>query len=541
MVPHVPDAGLIYKTIADWPTIKPCSRMCNETDGPPTDRFESAEDFSLRETEKLYHELVDNSLGLICAHDASGTLLQVNRAAADALGYEISELVGHNLREFTPKKFHGRVDTYLAHVLQNGAARGYLHLRTRTGHQATWVYRNKLYQEPGKPPIVLGHAQDVTWRLEMEREIQSTNENYRRMFEDAPVAYHEIDKNGILIKVNRAECELLGYVKQNVLGRPVWELVAPEQQEESKRNVLRKLAGEQTLAPFLREYVGRDGKRLNLHIHENLIRSGSGEILGIRSTLLDVTEQHRVESELRRLNKELDKRVAERTAELNVSNERMREFVYTVSHDLQEPLRSIGSFAQLLNSRYANRLDEEGVEFLKYVSAGTARMGKLIKDLLAYSRVLHDEEGLFEAVSLKHVVEIVSETLNDSIQNSGAMLTWGDLPTVRANPNRMLQLFQNLISNSIKYRNEHPPVIQVEAHQDHDRWVISVADNGIGIDPADHERIFGLFKRARGGDVSGSGIGLAICHAIVQRHGGRIWVENARGGGSVFRFTLRSD
>ena len=209
-----------------------------------------------------------------------------------------------------------------------------------------------------------------------------------------------------------------------------------------------------------------------------------------------MTEQNRVESELRRLNRELDARVAERTAELNVSNERMREFVYTVSHDLQEPLRSISSFAQLLKDRYRDRLNEEGVEFLEYVRAGTVRMGSLIQDLLAYSRVLH-EERFFEEVSLKRVVEIVPETLTDSIESSGAKLRCGELPTVRANPNRMVQLFQNLISNSIKYRSEHPPVIRVEAQDDDGGWILSVADNGAVSAPADQERIFGLLSARR--------------------------------------------
>jgi PAS domain S-box-containing protein len=375
----------------------------------------------------------------------------------------------------------------------------------------------------------------------MEREIHATNENYRRLFEDAPVAYHEIDKHGILIKANRAECELLGYERTDVLGRPVWELVAPEHQAEIKANVLRKLSGEQSLVPFVRDYVGRNGKRLVLHIYENLIRSASGEILGIRSTLLDVTEQHRVESELRQLNKELDKRVAERTAELNVSNERMREFVYTVSHDLQEPLRSISSFAHLLKSRYMDRLEGDGVEFLDYISAGTVRMSKLIKDLLAYSRVLHEEENLFEDVPLRQVIEAVSLALTDSIESSGAKLIFGELPTVRGNPNRLVQLFQNLISNSIKNRSDLPPVIRIDAQRQEDRWLISITDNGAGISPADREMIFGLFKRSTSAGSSGSGIGLAICQAIVQRQGGQIWVEEAPGGGSIFRFTLRAD
>lgn len=489
-------------------------------------------------SEKLYHDLIDNSLGLIFSHDLEGNLLMINKAAADALGYLSEELEGRNYREFIASSAHGRFENYIAKIIRDGAAFGYFRLKTRSGDHITWVYRNKLYQEPGQPPIVLGHAQDVTWRLEMEKRLRETNENYRTLFEEAPVAYHEIDNHGVLINLNRAECELLGYRKTEVLGRHVWELVAPEHQEESRQSVLRKLAGEQTLAPFLREYVRHDGKRLLLNIHENLIRSESGEILGIRSTLLDVTEQHAAERELRRLNADLDKVVANRTAELNTSNDRMREFVYTVSHDLQEPLRSISSFASLLRERYADKLDEDGTEFLTYVISGAERMSRLVKDLLAYSRVLHEETTYFEEVPLPRVVDIVTEILSKSIETNGARITYGELPAVIGNPQRMVQLFQNLISNSIKYRSSEAPAIHIDAQAENGYWRVSVKDNGIGIAPSDRDRIFGLFKRSQRGADTGSGVGLAICQAIVERHGGQLWVEDVPAGGSNFVFTL---
>jgi two-component system, chemotaxis family, sensor kinase Cph1 len=516
-------------------------RMQDFSDAFRSDRLQESLDSAANQGvryDRLYRDLIDKGLGLICSHDLQGNLLMINEAAAEALGYAPQEMEGHNYREFIAPSVQERFDSYIARIVRNGTARGYLRLNTRSGREVVWIYRNKLYQNGAKAPIVLGHAQDVTWRIELEQRLRDTNYNYRRLFEEAPVAYHEIDKYGVLVNLNRAECELLGYEKREVLGRYVWELVAPEHAEESRRSVLCKLAGEQPLVPFLREYVRHDGERLLLNIHENLIRSGSGEILGIRSTLLDVTEQHRAAQELLRLNAELDKRVADRTQELNISNDRMREFVYTVSHDLQEPLRSISSFAKLLRDRYSERLDNDGVEFLEYVTSGSVRMSKLIKDLLAYSRVLHDDESQFQEGPLGNIVEVVAEILSTSIHKSGATLTYGELPVIKANANRIIQLFQNLIGNSIKYRSNRPPVIHIEASKDGDDWRISVTDNGIGIQPGDRDRIFGLFKRTPGGVAAGSGIGLAICHAIVERHGGRIWVEPAPAGGSSFIFTL---
>lgn len=488
--------------------------------------------------ESFYRDLVDSSTAFLCVHDTNGILLLVNHAAAEALGYASADMEGRELRAFAAPAYANRVMSYLARVSKAGYASGHARVLAKHGNPATWFYSSKLLKKPGDADVVLVQAQDVSDRVVREQQLRETNKLYRCLFEEAPVAYHEIDAKGVVVNLNRAECELLGWEKDQVLGRPVWELVSPEHREVSRLHVLRKLAGNQPLVPFLREYIRPDGRRVLCRIHENLIRSASGEIAGIRSTLFDVTEQHRVESELRRLNTELDRRVAEQTSELRISHARMREFVYTVSHDLQEPLRSIASFAKLLTERYADRLDKEGVDFLEFVTSGTVRMSQLIRDLLAYSHVLHDEADLFEPSNLNEIVDLAIANLNTSIESSGAQVTRADLPVVSANPNRLLQLFQNLIGNAIKYRSEAPPRVRIDARRQDSDWIISVTDNGIGVDPGDRERIFGLFKRTQEGSTPGSGIGLAICYAIVEKHGGRIWVEPAPDGGSIFSFTL---
>lgn len=164
-------------------------------------------------------------------------------------------------------------------------------------------------------------------------------------------------------------------------------------------------------------------------------------------------------------------------------------------------------------------------------------MTGLIQDLLAYSHVLHDEDAV-EQVSLSAVVDVVAANLSTSIEKSCAVIACGELPDVRANPGRLVQLLQNLVSNAIKYRSQAPPTIRIAAGRTESEWTISVTDNGIGIPEADRQRIFGLFKRSGRGAAPGSGVGLAICQAIVERHGGKIWVESAPGGGSAFVFTL---
>jgi PAS domain S-box-containing protein len=487
------------------------------------------------DADDFYRHLVENSLGLICCHNFEGMLLMVNAAAAQALGYRPEELIGRRLPDFMPPDLRPRFAKYLHRVTTVGEARGYLTLVTKSGETVTWVYRNTAY---GTSPVVIGHAQDITWRLAMERSLKHGNEQFRALFEDAPVAYHEIDCRGIVVRVNNAECEMLGRGKHAILGHPVWDLVVPEQREQSKRDVEMKLSGELEPSQVFREYIRRDGRRLYLSIHDKAIRSPSGDITGIRSTLLDMTEQHRIETELRNLNAELDRRVSERTAELNLSNERLQEFVYTVSHDLQEPLRAIIGFGALLSERYRRVLDADGVEFLEYITSGAGRMSSLLTDLLAYSRVLHDRSPARKPVSLEDILRIAEENLWSAIQDTGAVITHDALPVVNANLNRMVQLIQNLLSNSMKYRTDQPPRIRLSAERRAGSWMVSVLDNGTGVDEAHRERIFHLFRRSGERRTPGSGVGLAICRAIVQQHGGEIWVEPVREGGSNFCFTL---
>lgn len=486
-------------------------------------------------TEGFYRHLVENSLGLICCHDFRGMLLTVNTAAAEALGYDRDELTGRYLAEFMPGELRSRFTKYLHRVTTLGQAHGYLTLVAKSGKIVTWIYRNAVY---GSSPIIIGHAQDITWRLSMERSLKESREQFRALFDEAPVAYHEINGHGVVVRVNNAECELLGLQKHEILGRHVWDLVVPEQIEATRLDVQLMLSGKREPSAITREYPHPHVRTLRIEVHDKLIRSASDAIIGIRSTLLDITERSRVETELRKLNTELDRRVNERTADLNRSNERLKEFVYTVSHDLQEPLRAVMGFGELLRTRYANVLDDDGIEFLNFMTSGAGRMSELVSDLLGYSRLLHDPMPLMQTVRLDDVVQIAEENLSNAIRSSEAVITLDSLPVVTANQNRMVQLVQNLLSNAIKFSGDESPRIHVSADRQGNKWVVSVADNGIGIADKDRERIFHLFKRAGDRNTPGSGVGLAICRAIIHQHGGEIWVDSANGDGSRFRFSL---
>jgi PAS domain S-box-containing protein len=363
---------------------------------------------------------------------------------------------------------------------------------------------------------------------EFRRILAGINGRYHELFEEAPVAYHEVGLDGTVVRVNKAECELLGYERQAIIGRPVWELVAPAERDNSREAVRRKLAGTGPLPVFERKYACADGAVLTLEIHENRMYDPNGCVIGIRSAMLDITGRKQKEKEL-----------ARSTAELARSNAELEQFAYVASHDLQEPLRMVSSYTQLLARRYKGKLDPDADDFIAFAVDGAARMSRLINDLLLYSRV--GSRGCQPCpTDADAALAKAQENVRAAIEESGAVIQRSPLPTVYADPGQLVQLFQNLLGNALKFRNGGPPKIGVDCEESPDEWRFSVRDNGIGIDPKYAIRIFQVFQRLHNQkEFPGTGIGLAICKKIAERHGGRIWVESQPGQGAAFYFTIR--
>jgi signal transduction histidine kinase len=259
----------------------------------------------------------------------------------------------------------------------------------------------------------------------------------------------------------------------------------------------------------------------------------------------EMGQRRRAEEEVRSLNVDLEQRVANRTAELAErakdlarSNGELQQFAYVASHDLQEPLRMVASFTQLLAKRYSDKLDDDAREFINYAVDGAKRMQTLISDLLSYSRV-GTQGKAFELVHCDAVLDRVLKSLQLAIEDTGAVITREPLPAVAGDSIQLTQLFQNLLTNAIKFHGKKPPLVQISTENNGSMWKIAVRDNGIGISPEHADRIFVIFQRLHTKtEYPGTGIGLAICKKIVERHGGRIWVEASPGGGSTFFFTI---
>jgi PAS domain S-box-containing protein len=297
---------------------------------------------------------------------------------------------------------------------------------------------------------------------------------------------------------------------------------------------------------IIRDENGKPRRMLGAHTDVTSLKETEANLEKRNERIsLEMSEKARLEAALRKLNDELEARVQERTAELlraksalEESNIELQQFAYIASHDLQAPLRGIAGFAQFLQDDYRGKLGEKADDYIDRIVGNTARMQQLINDLLAYSRV-ESRAAPFMPHDIGSLLGEVETILHSSIEDAGAEVTHDPLPTVSCDRSQMTQVLQNLIGNGIKYRAPDPPRIHVSAERNGSHWTFSVADNGIGIEPKHHERIFEIFRRLHTQqEYPGTGIGLAVCRRVVHRHGGRIWVESDRGKGSTFFFTI---
>lgn len=325
---------------------------------------------------------------------------------------------------------------------------------------------------------------------------------------------------------NHAAEMMYGWQADEVLGQPIITLLNTLFPNETLEEV-----GVQFLAAGYWkgrvQHHRKDGTLIPILSAITAIQDENGRMIGSVSVNRDISDQVQIEEALR-----------ERTRALEARNEDLTQFAYVASHDLQEPLRMITAYLQLLSQRYSGQLDEEADEFIAFALDGATRMRRLITDLLAYGKIGRNNQ-VFAEVSLEKVLQQVLANLELRIQETQVSITHDPLPTVFAVKTQMIQLFQNLLSNAIKFRNQTDPTIHISVQREPTRWIIQVMDNGIGIDPDMSERIFTIFQRLHTRqEYPGTGIGLAICKKIVQNHGGTIGVQSQPGEGSIFSFTL---
>lgn len=388
-------------------------------------------------------------------------------------------------------------------------------------------------REGARPVELVGTVQDVTESRETERRLREAEARFRTLVEQIPAITYiqetpeaEVPKSVTYMSPQYED--IFGYSPEAEMYDPEhWvKILHPDDRD---RVLAEDERTDETGDPFKVEYrvYAKDGSIVWVRDEAVLVRDDQGRPLFWQGVQYDITDQKRIEQELEA-----------RAEELARSNAELERFAYIASHDLQEPLRMVSSYTQLLARRYKGRLDEDADEFIEYAVDGATRMQVLINDLLTYSRV-GTKGKEFAPLDLAEIFEAARDNLQIAIEESGASVTSEPLPQVMGDSTQLVQLFQNLIGNAIKFRGEEPPEVHVGAERRGREWVISVRDNGIGIDPQYAERVFVIFQRLHTReDYAGTGIGLAVCKRIVERHGGRIWLESATGEGSTFFFTL---
>jgi PAS domain S-box-containing protein len=489
----------------------------------------------LAQMEGRYRGLLEAAPDAMVVVNQGGEIVILNLQAEKKFGYRRDELLGQRVTNIIPEGFAERLlldetrtaDEALAQQIDSG-----IELTGRRKDGSAFPIEIMLSPlESADGTLVTAAIRDISVRRQAESHLAQMEGRYRGLLEAAPDAMVVVNQSGEIVILNLQAEKRFGYRRDELLGQKVTNIIPEGFAERLHADGLR--SAEDALAQQIDtgiELTGRrkDGSAFPIEIMLSPLASAEGTL--VTAAIRDIS-----------VRKDAETHLLQKVEELNHSNEELEKFAYLASHDLQEPLRMVTSYTQLLARRYKGKLDTDADEFIAYAVDGATRMQRLIQDLLAYSRVGAKLVNLLETSS-EEALERALINLHGAIEESGAIVTYDNLPTVLSDEGQLVQLFQNLIANAIKYQNPGVPEVNVSAAPyGRKKWVFSVRDNGLGIEPQYFERIFGMFQRLhKREEFAGTGVGLAICKKIVERHGGSISVESQLGHGSTFRFILPS-
>jgi len=478
-----------------------------------------------KKTEAQLRQVIESMPNAIVMSDQNSKITLVNTLVEKLFGYDREELIGQPVDILVPKRFQKNHPQFREGFLHNpqsramGAGRDLYALKKDGSEIPVEIGINPIQTDQGLQ--VLSAIVDITERKKAEAQL-------RQVIESVPNALVMSDQNSKITLVNTMVEKLFGYNREELIGQPV-DILVPQRFQKNhpqfREGFLHEPQSRAMGAGRDLYALKKDGTEMPVEIGLNPIQTDQG--LQVLSAIVDITER-----------KTTEKALEAHTKELARSNEELQQFAYVASHDLREPLRMVSSYVQLLEHRYKDKLDDDAKEFIHFAVDGAERLQTLIKDLLSFSRV-GTRGKPFQPTNIQDMMDQVCSDLQFVIADHEAKIEYNNLPTVLADETQMSQVFQNLISNAIKFHSDEKPHIRVEAQLENQLWTFTISDNGIGIDPEFAERIFIIFQRLHTRDqYPGTGIGLAVCKKIVERHGGQIWIEPNTPKGTRVSFTI---
>lgn len=491
----------------------------------------------LKETQFYTRSLIESNVDALVATDVSGIITDANIQMEKLTGCSYKELVGEPFKKYFTNPKHAGDDIHL--VLDQGSVVDYeLTAHSKSGYETIVSYSaSRFYDQAGKLQGVFAAARDITNRKRNENILREKEEELKIALKASQTGTWTWDCVNDKITVDDIMPIIFGLHSKENFPQKYADLSALIHRKDRKRvdTDVQKTLKESAKFDTDFRIVWPDGNERVIVARGSMFTGEDNVPFKITGVCVDVTEKEKARIHLEKVTKELKAN----NRKLEKSNESLQEFAHVASHDLQEPLRMISSYVQLLRKRYKGKLDKDADEYIQFAVDGASRMKLLINDLLTFARVESQGQSLQET-NLQNVLKWTLDNLHDLIKETKAQITFDRLPKVSGDESQLGQLLQNLLQNAIRYHKPTQPIqIHIGVTEEGKDWKFFMQDNGIGIEPQYHERIFKIFQRLHTfKEYPGTGIGLAVCKRIVERHGGKIWVESNFNQGSMFCFTI---
>ena len=509
---------------------------------------------ALKESEERYRQIfVNNHAPMLLIDPINGDIVDANPAATNFYGYKLDELIKIKISDINVSEDKSILEEMQKAVSKEKNHFIFKHLLANGEIKDVDVYSGLINQR-GRS-LLYSIVHDVTAQKKAEIARRNSEELFRLIFDQSPLSSAITKLDYTPLQINDAFSRMLGYSKEELYLMKFTEYTHPDDIDEEIEQFNRITSGKIDSFEMEKKYIHKNGEILCANLFISAVKDQFGKLVSFLVIVEDVTLRKKIENimkqrtdRLTNINKILNVEIGDyEKAEIKLenlieklknSNKELEQFAYVASHDLREPLRMITSFLELLKMRYENDLDGEANEFIDYAVDGAQRMDVMIKDLLDYSRI-SSQERKFEYLKSEEILNTVLINLKSTIKDNSVNIIHDPLPLIYANNQQMVQLFQNLIGNAIKYRGKENPEIQISYEDVDDEYIFSIKDNGIGIDEKHLKKIFNIFHRLlTSEEYEGTGIGLAISEKILEKHRGKIWAESETGKGTIFHFTI---